>query len=94
METEYRANYYELEEEEAGDVDIQNYGPVYDDGEYLKMSWSRERSIDYGNRKAQPALIDEARLAAMQQQIAQEAAFAQIPNEVKRVSANPASLFR
>lgn len=32
METEYRANYFELEEEEAGDVDIANFDPVYDDG--------------------------------------------------------------
>lgn len=30
-------------------------------------------------------MIDEAALAAMQQQLAQQAAFAQIPNEVKRV---------
>lgn len=30
METEHRANYFELEEDEA-DVDIGSFGPVYDD---------------------------------------------------------------
>lgn len=30
METEHRANYFELEEDEA-DVDIGSFGPVYDE---------------------------------------------------------------
>lgn len=33
-------------------------------------------------------MIDETALIAMQQQLAQQAAFAQIPNEVKRVSSH------
>ncbi|KAF8317673.1 eukaryotic translation initiation factor 3 subunit 6 [Clavulina sp. PMI_390] len=64
METEHRANYFELEEDEA-DVDIGNFGVPYDE--------------------TQPGpVIDEAALIAVQQQLAQQAAFAQIPNDVKR----------
>ena len=42
---------------------------------------------------AQPAMINEATLIAMQQQMAQQAAFAQIPDAVKRVSPNQDSRY-
>ena len=46
-------------------------------------------SVRYNNRSvyvAQPPQIDESTLLAMQQHMAQQAAFAQIPDVVKRVS--------
>lgn len=83
METEHRANYFELEEDE-GDVDIGSFGPVYDESKIFRPA---RRTLAYNLLVlAQPApMIDEAALIAMQQQLAQQAAFAQIPNEVKRV---------
>jgi len=82
METEHRANYFELEEDEA-DVDIGSFGPVYDECRpFLPLAGLSSPC----RIAARPApMIDEAALAAMQQQLAQQAAFAQIPNEVKRV---------
>jgi len=77
----------EIDEELQVDVNlaIGNYGQngLYDDG----------RAMDYFDQSihnsllrltAQPR-IDEATLIAVQQQMAQQAAFAQIPDAVKRV---------
>jgi hypothetical protein len=88
MEAEYRPNYFELEEEEAADVDIGSFGPVYDDGSLgrtmLNVSGYGRIIGRLATAQAAP-LIDETALAAMQHQLAQQAAYAQIPNEVKRV---------
>lgn len=65
---------------------IGNYGQngLYDDGLYIcSVIVSLPTSFPY--IAAQPPRIDEATLVAVQHQMAQQAAFAQIPDPVKRV---------
>ena len=74
----------EIDEDLQVDVHlaIGNYGQngSYDDGPFLRsIILSRSSSA-----AAQPR-IDEATLVAVQHQMAQQAAFAQIPDAVKRV---------
>ncbi|KAG8750932.1 hypothetical protein FRC12_012691 [Ceratobasidium sp. 428] len=70
-----RANYYAHEEyeEDLGDVNIEAVVGNYGQG-------------GHGIYNEDQARIDEATMSAMQHQMAQQAAFAQIPDVVKRVS--------
>lgn len=87
-----RANFYAHEEyeEDLGDVNIEavvgNYGQgghgMYEDGKFM---WMRNYDNPYLIGVDQ-ARIDEATMAAMQHQMAQQVAFSQIPDVVKRVS--------
>ncbi len=66
---------------------IGNYGQngLYDDGRALDyVDQSNIRNLLFFRSTAQPR-IDEATLVAVQHQMAQQAAFAQIPDAVKRV---------
>lgn len=90
-----RANFYAHDEyeEDLGDVNIEavvgNYGQgghgMYEDGAPTsELDTIVDLTIN-GNIVDQ-ARIDEATMAAMQHQMAQQVAFAQIPDVVKRVS--------
>ena len=77
-------------DEDFHDVDLNlaigSYGQngLYDDGMYAaRLMRYMESSLGY--LVAQPR-IDEATLIAVQQQVAQQAALAQVPDAVKRVS--------
>ena len=74
----------EIDEDLQVDVHlaIGNYGQngLYDDGLYIRSVIVSPSS----SAAAQPR-IDEATLVAVQHQMAQQAAFAQIPDAVKRV---------
>lgn len=76
-------------DEELQDVDLSlaigNYGQngMYDDGALRISIFCLFGTIIVPI--AQPPQIDESTLMAMQQHIAQQAAFAQIPDVVKRV---------
>jgi translation initiation factor 3 subunit L len=61
---------------------IGNYGQngLYDDGPYI-----RSAIVSLSSSAAAQPRIDEATLVAVQHQMAQQAAFAQIPDAVKRV---------
>lgn len=65
---------------------IGNYGQngLYDDGPYICSIVVSSDSHHSPRAAAQPR-IDEATLVAVQHQMAQQAAFAQIPDAVKRV---------
>jgi translation initiation factor 3 subunit L len=75
----------EIDEDLQVDVHlaIGNYGQngLYDDGPFLRSVIVSLSS----SAAAQPPRIDEATLVAVQHQMAQQAAFAQIPDAVKRV---------
>ena len=73
-------------DDELADVDLNlaigSYGQSYDDG--IQSSVLSGHLLNNFDILAQPQ-IDEATLAAAQQMMAQQAAFAQIPDVVKRV---------
>lgn len=77
-------------DEDLQDVDLSlaigNYGQngIYDEGERSPACKYSKRHAN-ARRAAEPR-IDEATLLAVQQQMVQQAAFAQIPDVVKRVS--------
>ena len=78
-------------DEDLQDVDLNlaigNYGQngLYEDGAYPALVSSASIVVQCSPTSAQ-SRIDEATLLAVQQQMAQQAAFAQIPDVVKRVS--------
>lgn len=77
-------------DEDLQDVDLNlaigTYGQngLYEDGTFVKLSPTC-CSLEHIRPLAQ-SRIDEATILAVQQQMAQQAAFAQIPDVVKRVS--------
>lgn len=83
-------------DEELQEVDLShaigNYvqNDLYDDGE-PSIERNSECCVNGVSAEAQTR-IDDAALAAMQQQMAQQAAFAQIPDVVKRVRSNLSQL--
>ncbi len=78
-------------DEDLQDVDLNlaigNYGQngLYEDGAYPAYVIPLDMTVEEAPMLAQ-SRIDEATLLAVQQQMAQQAAFAQIPDVVKRVS--------
>jgi translation initiation factor 3 subunit L len=78
----------EIDEDLQVDVHlaIGNYGQngLYDDGPYI-CSVIASLPLPFPCTAVQPPRIDEATLVAVQHQMAQQAAFSQIPDAVKRV---------
>jgi translation initiation factor 3 subunit L len=80
----------EIDDDLQVDVNLAlgNYGQngLYEDGSYLRLIFRLSSVLTPSllRNAAQPR-IDEATLVAVQHQMAQQAAFAQIPDAVKRV---------
>jgi hypothetical protein len=78
----------EIDDDLQVDVNLAlgNYGQngLYDDGTYIRSNFCLSSASSFLRTAAQPR-IDEATLVAVQHQMAQQAAFAQIPDAVKRV---------